>query len=105
MVTFEEFKKIDLRVAKVLSAESIDGSDKLIKLQIDLGEEQRQLVAGLRPDYAPEDLLGRQIIVVANLAPRVMMGFQSQGMLLAAENGRPVLLQPEQEVAPGSKIN
>ncbi len=105
MITFEEFKKVELKVAEVLEAEAIPGSDKLIKLQIDLGAEKRQLVAGLRPDYEAEDLIGRQIVVVANLAPRMMMGHASQGMLLAAENGQPVLLQPEKEVEPGAKIN
>lgn len=105
MISFDEFKKVDLRVAEITAAEELAGSDKLIKLTVDLGEGTRQILAGLKPDYRPEDLVGRQIVVVSNLAPRMMMGEESQGMLLAAEDGSPVLLQPEKRVAPGSRIN
>ena len=105
MINFEDFQKVDLRVAEILKAESVEGSNKLIKLQINLGEEERQILAGIKGAYQSEDLVGRQIIVVANLAPRSMMGQQSEGMLLAASDGQPVLLQPERKVDPGTKIN
>ena len=105
MITIEDFQKIDLRAAKVLAAEKIDGSDKLLKLQIDLGEEKRQIVAGIAQFYEPEKLIGREIIVVANLEPRILRGIESQGMLLAADDNGPVLLMPDKEVMPGAKIH
>jgi methionine--tRNA ligase beta chain len=104
MINYEDFKKIDLRVAKVLAAEKIEGSEKLLKLQIDLGEEQRQLVSGVAKSYVPEDLVGREIIIVANLEPRQIMGLESQGMLLAADRGNPVLLVPDKELPPGVEV-
>jgi len=112
MITFEEFKKIDLRVAKILEAQRVEGSDKLLKLSIDIGEDpltssgqgQRQIIAGIGKKYEPQDLAGREIIIVANLEPRVLMGLESQGMLLAANDDGPVLLMPEREVPPGSTI-
>lgn len=105
IIEFEAFSKVDLRVAEIIEAEPIVNSDKLIRLQIDLGDEQRQIVAGIKSFYNPEDLVGRQIIVVANLAPRMMMGYESKGMLLAASGDFPILLQPMRKVKPGSKIN
>jgi methionine--tRNA ligase beta chain len=106
MIEFKDFEKIELRVAKVLEAELVESSDKLIKLQVSLGEEKRQILAGIKEFYSPDQLIGRQIVVVANLATRIMMGQESQGMLLAAtDNGEPVLLQPSREVEPGSRIN
>lgn len=107
MISFEEFKKIDLRVAKVITAERVKESEKLLKLQIDLGEEQRQIIAGIAQFYQPKDLIGREIIVVVNLKPRVIFNLKSQGMLLAAEDEKqkkPVLLMPDKEVPPGTKI-
>lgn len=105
-MTIEEFRQVDLRVGKILSAERVEGSPKLIKLQVDIGEP-RQLVAGIGKAYTPEELVGREIIIVANLEPRTMMGFESQGMLLAAhgDDGVPFLLMPDKEVSPGSKIS
>lgn len=105
IINFDYFRKVDLRVASIIEAEAIDVSDKLIRLKIDLGDEERQIIAGLRLHYRPEELVGRQIVVVVNLEPRQMMGYESQGMLLAAGNGEPVLLQPEKEVNPGARIN
>ncbi len=105
-MTIDEFKQGELRVGKILEAVRVEGSDKLLKLKVDLGEaEPRQILAGIGKAYAPETLIGREIVVVANLDPREMMGLTSQGMLLAAssESG-PVLLMPEKEVPPGSKI-
>ncbi len=105
-VSFNEFKRLDLRAARIVSAERIKRSNKLILLEIDLGSEKRQLVAGLYPHYKPEDLVGREIVVVTNLEPKVFMGYKSQGMLLAAVvDGKPVLLQPEKEVPPGTPIS
>ena len=104
-IPFEEFQKVELRVAKVLSAEKVEKSNKLLRLQIDLGTETRQLVAGIAQQYTPESVVGRHIIVVANLEPRVVFGVESQGMLLAASSPEgPVLLRPEREVPPGTGI-
>ncbi|MEK7654416.1 MAG: methionine--tRNA ligase subunit beta [Patescibacteria group bacterium] len=111
-MTFEEFSKTELRVAKILAAEKVERSDKLLKLQLNAGDldetgqpKNRQIVAGIGKAYLPENLIGREIIIVANLEPRLLMGIESQGMLLAAkdENG-PIILMPEKEVVPGSKI-
>ena len=106
MITYEDFKKIELKVAKILSAERVAGSDKLIKLFLDLGAEQRQIIAGIGKAYEPENLVGLKIIIVANLEPKSLMGIESNGMLLAASSGdgQPVLLIPQKEVPPGTEI-
>jgi len=105
MISFEDFKKLDLRIALIIDAVPVEGSDKLVKLKIDVGEGERQLVAGIARQYSPEELVGRRIVVVANLEPKVLMGLESQGMLLAADTEEgPVLLMPDHEVPPGSKI-
>jgi methionyl-tRNA synthetase len=104
-IKFDDFQKIDLRVGKVSDAKKVEGSEKLLKLIVDLGNEKRQLVAGIAKYYRPEDLIGKEIVVVANLEPKNLMGIESQGMLLAADfNGEPVILIPEKEVPPGTKI-
>lgn len=103
MINFEEFQKIDLRVATVLEAEPVEGSERLLKLQIDLGEDKRQLLAGIAQFYSSEDLIGKQIVIVANLEPRKMMGLESQGMLLAAGDS-PVLIVPDKQINPGDKV-
>lgn len=109
-ITYDDFAKIDLRVATILTAEPHPNADRLVKLQIDLGYEKRQICAGIKAYYAPETLVGRQIIVVANLAPRTIRGEVSNGMLLAASqmNGQNVeflaLLAPDKTIAPGSKV-
>ncbi len=112
MVDFQDFKKLDLRVAKILQAEKVENSDKLLKLQIDLGEQledgKRQIIAGIGKVYSPEELKDKAIIVIANLEPKVILGLESQGMLLAAEDeetGEPILLTPDRLVAVGSKIH
>jgi len=106
MISFEDFQKIDLRVAKVIEAEKVEGSEKLLKLKIDLGEETRQIVAGIAKFYKPGDLIGKKIIVVANLEPKVLRGLESQGMLLAAEDGEKIsLLIPDKAISPGAKIH
>jgi methionyl-tRNA synthetase len=96
-----------MRVAKILRAEKVEKADKLLKLQIDLGSEQRQIVAGIAQYYSPEEILGKQIIVVANLEPASIRGVESNGMLLAAtdETGKLSLIVPQKEMAAGSKIS
>jgi len=104
-ITFDQFQQLDLRSAKILKAEKIEGADKLLLLDIDLGEEKRQLVAGIAQDYSPDELVGKTIIIIANLEPREIKGYVSQGMLLAVDSPEgPVLLVPEGEVLPGSKV-
>ena len=105
MATIDDFFKIDLRVGKIHSAERVEKSQKLLKLIVDIGTEQRQIVAGIGGTYAPQDIIGKQIVIVANLEPRMLMGIESNGMLLAAGDGEPVLLFPEREVMPGSAIH
>jgi len=109
MITYNDFQKIELRVAKILTAERVEGSEKLLRLQVDAGDKDaadlpigRQIIAGIGTRYEPEDIVGREIIIVANLEPRMLMGLESQGMLLAAEG--PALLMPDKEVSPGSGI-
>jgi len=105
LVTFEDFKKLDLRVAKVLAAEQVENTDRLMRIQIDLGSEKRQIVAGIAKSYKPEDLVGKSIAVVANLEPAVIRGVESNGMLLAASRGDDVVvLSLEKELEPGSII-
>jgi len=105
MITLEDFQKIDLRVAKILQAERIENSQKLIKIQIDIGEEKRTIVAGIGEKYTPEELIGQLIIVVANLEPKEIKGIKSEGMLLAVDskNG-PVLIVPLEQVYVGEKV-
>ncbi|GIW67537.1 MAG: hypothetical protein KatS3mg096_405 [Candidatus Parcubacteria bacterium] len=105
MITLEDFQKIDLRVAKILQAERIENSNKLIKLEIDLGQEKRTIVAGIGEKYSPEELVGQLIIVVVNLEPKEIKGIKSEGMLLAvdSQNG-PVLIVPLEQVFVGEKI-
>jgi methionine--tRNA ligase beta chain len=106
MISIDEFRKVELRVATIRSAEPHPNADKLMVLQIDLGSEQRQICAGIRNHYAPEDLIGRQIVVVANLETAKLRGLESQGMLLAASDERRViLLMPEKTVEAGSKVS
>jgi methionine--tRNA ligase beta chain len=106
MISIEEFRNIELRVATVKSAEAHPNADKLMVLQIDLGSEQRQICAGIRDHYTPEELIGRQIVVVANLETARLRGLESQGMLLAAsDQGRVIFLTPEKTVQPGAKVS
>lgn len=106
-ITIEDFMKIQLRVARVLEAEAVEGSSKLVKLQVIVGDERRQILAGIQKSYAPQDLVGRQIIVVANLKPAKLMGHESQGMVLAADgpDGTAILLTPEQESPEGTSVH
>ena len=105
-INYEEFKKVELKVGQVVAAERVIGSEKLLKLTVELGEAvPRQIVSGIAKAYEPEALLGRQIVIVANLEPRQIMGLESQGMILAADSGEgPVLLLPEKPVLPGTLL-
>ena len=106
MISIEDFRKIDLRIATVKSAEPHPNADKLMVLQVDLGSEQRQICAGIRNQYTPEDLIGRQIVVVANLETAKLRGLESQGMLLAAsDDGRVIILAPEKPVQAGARVS
>jgi methionyl-tRNA synthetase len=104
-IKYDDFAKIDLRVAKIIVAERVEGSDKLLKLQVE-ADIPRQIIAGIGKSYEPENLVGKNIVIVANLEPRELMGLTSQGMLLAGkdENGF-ALLVPEKEIKPGGKVN
>lgn len=113
MISYDDFQKIQLRAAKIITAERVEGSAKLLKLEVDAGADSsanserftRQIVAGIGKRYAPEALVGKYIVIVANLAPREFMGIESHGMLLAAGGADgPVLLIPDGEVSPGAVI-
>lgn len=106
LINYEDFTKVELKVATILEANKIEESDKLVKLQVSLGEEKRQIVAGIGKSYQAGDLVGKQIIIVTNLKPRKLMGYESQGMLLAAsdEEGS-VVLTTEKDVLSGTSIS
>ena len=108
IITIDDFAKVELRAATVLEAEKVPKADKLLRLVVDLGEPQpRQILAGIAQHYAPEEIVGRKIIVVANLAPRKLRGLESNGMLLAAsvgEDGRPVLATFNEDVPNGARL-
>jgi len=106
-IAIDDFVKIDLRVARIVIAERIPKADKLLRLEVDLGYEKRQILSGIAQWYTPEELIGRNIVVIANLAPRKMRGLESHGMLLAAshgEDGKPVLATFGEEIALGSRL-
>lgn len=105
LLGIEEFQRWDLRVARVIAAEPHPRADRLLKLRVDLGGEERPLVAGIAAQYRPEELVGRLIVVVANLKPARLRGEESRGMLLAASSGEVVsLLAPDRELPPGARI-
>ena len=105
-ISIDEFRTVELRVATITAAAPHPNADRLLVLTIDLGNEQRQLVAGIRAHYQPEELVGKQIVVVANLQPATLRGIESQGMLLAAsdDQGRLAILSPEKPVANGAQV-
>ena len=112
-INIDDFLKTELKTAKVLAAERVPDSEKLVRLELNAGDTEengeprkRQIVAGIGKSYAPEDLLGKTIVIVANLEPRELMGLKSEGMLLAAtgSDGAPKILTPEKEVEPGSRV-
>ena len=113
MITIDDFKKVELKVGRVVTAEPIEGSDKLLKLRVDLGSDPasssgqdiRQILSGIAKYYQPADLVGKLITVIVNLEPRMMMGLESQGMVLAAGDGETVsLLVPDKDMPAGSSI-
>lgn len=109
-ISFDDFIKLDIRIATVIAVDLIEGADKLLKLTLDVGDPesgglgQRTIAAGIKAWYQPEDLLGKQIVYLANLEPRMLRGVESQGMVLAADEEQAVLLQPWVSVANGSAI-
>lgn len=106
-ISFEEFQKLDLRIGKILEANQIPGSRNLIKMTVDFGTEKRQAVAGLLQWYEPLDLVGKKCAFILNLQRRKLMGVESQCMVFAAEDdkGNVVVLQPEKDIAEGSRIH
>jgi len=107
VIQFDDFSKLELKAATVTACEKVEKADKLLKLEVDLGREKRTIVSGIAQHYSPEEIIGRQVIVVTNLAPRKMKGIESQGMILTAEDseGKLRLLQPEKPVSPGSNVS
>jgi len=105
-IVYDDFAKLDLRVGTILHAEKVEKADKLLKLTVDLGGEQRTIVSGIAAHFQPGDIIGRQVVVVANLAPRKMRGIESNGMILMAEDGgRLFFVNPEGKIAPGSGVS
>jgi methionyl-tRNA synthetase len=108
LIVFDDFAKVQLRVGKVLEAIEHPKADKLLLLKVDLGTEERQIVAGIRGYYQPQDLLGKNVVVVTNLQPRMMRGFESQGMVLAASSDsrdKVIVVTVDGDIAPGSKVS
>lgn len=106
-ITIDDFLKVELRVGTVLTAEKVEKADKLLRMTVDIGTEVRQIVAGIAKSYAPETLVGRKVVIVANLAPRKLRGIESQGMIVAAsfgEEGQPALASFLEEVPNGARL-
>jgi methionine--tRNA ligase beta chain len=105
-LSFDKFLRTELRVARVVEAARVEGTDKLLQLQLDVGElGPRQIVAGIAEAYEPEQLVGKHIVIVANLKPARIRGVESQGMLLAADlDGRPIVATFDEDVAPGTRV-
>jgi|SRR3989344_2147296 len=106
MINIDDFAKVEMRVGTVLEAQEVEGSEKLIKLSVDLGEEEPRIVlTGVKEWYSPEEFVGKQFVFVSNLEPRPMMGMESQGMIMAAGGeDKPILLVPQEKIANGAKI-
>lgn len=105
MISFDDFKKLDIRIGRIIAAERIQDTEKLLKIEIDVGAEKRQLVAGIAQSYEPDALIGKEIPVLLNLEPRTIRGVESHGMILAAVmDGKAVLMHPDKEVPPGSIV-
>ena len=105
-VTYEDFAKLEFKVGEIKSAEEVENSEKLLKLTVNFGSEERQVVSGIKKFYSPDEILGKKFVFITNLAPRKIMGLESQAMILAAEDeeGRIVALQPEKDIAAGSGV-
>jgi methionyl-tRNA synthetase len=106
-IGYDDFAKLDLRVGTIITAEKVEKADKLLKLGIDLGSEQRTIVSGIALHFTPEEIVGRQVVVVANLSPRKMRGIESNGMILMAEDpsGKLYFVQPGEKIKPGSGVS
>jgi len=107
MIQYDDFAKLELKAGTVTACEKVEKADKLLKLEVDLGSEKRTIVSGIAQHYSSAEMVGKQVIVVTNLAPRKMKGIESQGMILTAEdsNGKLQLLKPENSVDPGSNVS
>lgn len=105
MITIDDFLKIELKAGTILQVEEVEGSEKLLKLLVDFGEETpRQILSGIKKWYPPKNLVGKQVMFVTNLEPRMMMGLESNGMILAVGDDKPILLKPLKKVPVGSKV-
>lgn len=105
LINLDDFKKLDIRIGKILTAERIEESDKLLKLEVDFGIEKRQIVSGIAEFYSPESLIGKEAPFIINIEPRKLRGVESHGMIMAAsDDGKPVILIPEEEVPPGTIV-
>ena len=103
-ISFDDFKKLEIRIGKIISAEKIESSHKLLQLQVDFGTEKRQILAGIAKYYTPENLVGKLCPFVFNLEPKKLGDLESQGMILAADGEGPVLMHPDKEILPGSIV-
>jgi len=105
MISFDDFKKLDIRIGTIKDAAPVEGSGKLLKLTVDLGNEVRTIVAGIAQWFPPNQIIGKQIPILVNLEPRTLKGIESQGMMLAADHeGKAVLLSPDQKIPSGSIV-
>jgi len=105
MISFNDFQKLDIRIGTITSAEPVPETDKLLKLSVDLGDEQRTLVAGIADQYSPEDIQGKQVPILTNLEPKQIRGIESQGMILAVDiDGKATLLHPDKKIPEGGKV-
>ena len=105
-ITYDDFAKLDFRTGKILTAEKVEKADKLLKLEVDLGFEKRTVVSGIAMHYKPEDIIGKQVVLVVNLAPRKMKGITSNGMILMAESGGKLyFVNSEDDIAPGAGVS
>ncbi|WP_337860811.1 methionine--tRNA ligase subunit beta [Ferroplasma sp.] len=105
-ISIDEFHKVDLRVGKVIECEKVEKSRNLLKIIVDLGDQKKQIISSISNYYSPDEMLGKELIVINNLAPAKFMGLESQGMLLAVEDEKGVsLLKPDRDIAPGTKAH
>ena len=105
-ISYDEFKKMDLRVGKILEVEDHPNADKLYLVTVDIGSEQRKLVAGIKPSYSKEELIGKSVVVLTNLAPKTIRGVESKGMVLASISGETLgILTVEKGIPPGSPVS
>jgi len=108
VIRYEDFSKLDIRVAEIEEVEEIEGADKLYKLTVDIGDGKRTICAGIKPNYSKDELMGKKIIVLTNLEPRTLRGVESRGMLLAASSAdekKVVLLTVDSDIRPGSRVS